>query len=868
MKNSLQRKLFSIVALMLLVASSAFAQRTIRGKVIDAVTQESLPGASVSVKGTTDGTTTEVDGSFTLKTNAENVTLVVNYLGYGQLEFPVSGSNAGTLRLRASENNINEVVVTGNSFAIERETPVAMSTITSEVIVEKASQQEFPELLKSTPGVYATRGSGGGFGDSRINMRGFQSANIAVLINGIPVNDMESGRVFWSNWAGLTDVTKFMQTQRGLGASKVAVPSIGGTINIQTRTTDAKQGGFISQSFGNNNYNKTAFSLSSGLSEKGWAFSIAGSKNTGDGWFEGLAYEAYTYFFNVSKVINEKHTLSLTGFGAPQYHGSRFERRGIQYYKDAPQGIRFNPNWGVLNGENQTISGNFYHKPQVSLNHYWTINETSSLSTAVYGSLGQGGNEFPNNANLFLGTRTAGEYSPVDIDKLVDMNVASTDGNAVAYLQSNRNDHIWTGVLSTYQKSLTENFDLLAGVDLRYYRGIHYNSVRNLLGAEYVLDRYTGGRGDINNPNNIARTGDKIQFDWDGIVNWGGGFLQGEYKVGPLAAFVSLAASNTSYQRLDRFRYASNDPARKSEKVNFFGFQTKGGANYNLTENHNVFANVGYFEKAPFFTTVFPGRDLSRNQNVPNADAENEKILSYELGYGFRTANFTANVNLYRTTWKDRTLSRNLTGQDGNPLFVNLLGVDALHQGLEIDFRYEPIRRVTLTGMLSVGDWTWTNDISEVVVEASQLSSNRPEVIGPFNIAGLKVGDAPQTTAALGLNINVIDDLKIGADYNYYANFSSDFNPTSLPVNRDPYTWKVPNYSLLDLNAVFRFKFAGMNASLIGNVNNVLDTEYISDALANFVAPGENRPAVSNATNSSVYFGAGRTWTTTLRINF
>src|SRR5690606_415578 len=127
-----------------------------------------------------------------------------------------------------------------------------------------------------------------------------------------PVNDMEDGRVFWSNWSGLTDVTSSIQSQRGLGASKVAVPSIGGTINIQTRTTDAKQGGFIYQGLGNDGYYKTTFSYSTGLTDKGWAFSAMGSRNISNGYVNGLAYEAYSYFFNASKVINENHTLSLT----------------------------------------------------------------------------------------------------------------------------------------------------------------------------------------------------------------------------------------------------------------------------------------------------------------------------------------------------------------------------------------------------------------------------------------------------------------------------------------------------------------------------------------------------------------------------
>ena len=842
----------------------AFAQGTVNGKVVDATTKEALPGATVLVKGTTNAVPTSLDGSFSIKVDEPGTTLLINFVGYLQKEIEVTGvsgtKNLGTILIEPNISSINEVLITANSYAIDRQTPVAMSSITSDVIVEKAAQQDFPELLKSTPGVYATKGTGGGYGDSRINLRGFQSANIAVMINGIPVNDMENGRVYWSNWAGLNDVTKSMQVQRGLGASKVAVPSIGGTINIITKTTDATKGGFLSQAIGNNGFSKTAFSLSTGLTENGWAVSLAGSKSVGEGWFEGLGYEAYSYFFNVSKKINNAHTLSLTGFGAPQEHGSRFERANIQYYRDAPQGRRFNPNWGIQNGESRTISGNFYHKPQVSLNHYWNINETSFLSTAVYGSKGSGGNAYPNNASLFLGTRTGDKYSPVDIDALVDMNVASQDGRAVAYLQSNKNNHNWLGALSTFQKSLTENFDLLAGVDLRYYKGIHYNSVRDLLGAEYVIDN-----GNVNNPNNMAKNGDKIGFYNEGIVNWQGGFLQGEYKTGPLSAFVSLAASNTSYQRIDYFRYKNDDPLRESETVSFLGYQTKGGANYNLNDNHNVFANIGYFEKAPFFNAVFIG-----NQNLANADAQNEKILSYELGYGYRSAKLSGNVNLYRTTWKDRSFTRSIPVQGGNPLFANLLGVDALHQGVEVDFRYQPIRQITLSGMVSVGDWTWLNDLEKVSI-FDQQTQTEVATIGPLTMAGLKVGDAPQTTAAIGVDVNVFEELKLGVDYNYYADYNSEFNPINLPGNRETTPWVVPNYSLIDLNAVFKFKVAGLNASLIGNVNNLFDTEYISDALSNYEKRDpsqEDSPQFSNASNSFVYFGTGRTWTTTLRINF
>ncbi|MNK01780.1 Vitamin B12 transporter BtuB [compost metagenome] len=862
----MKKSLLVFTFLLQFLAISVYAQQTIKGKVIDSLTKETLPGAVVTLKGAGMSTSTNSDGSFSIKKQDGANVLVISYIGYNRREvaIPAGKTDLGFITLTSSSSTMDEVMIIANNIAIDRKTPVALSIVNSERIAEKGGQQEFPELLKSVPGVYATKGSGGGFGDSRINMRGFQSANIAVMINGIPVNDMEDSRVFWSNWAGLNDVTSSIQVQRGLGASKVAVPSLGGTVNIQTRTTDVKKGGFIYQGLGSYGFNKTTFSYSTGLTDKGWAFSAMGSRNVGDGYVNGLGYEAYSYFFNVSKIINANHTLSLTGFGAPQYHASRFERFNLAYYKEAPQGNKFNPNYGILDGKEKTISGNYYHKPQVSLNHSWIIDETSSLSTALYGSMGRGGNEFPNNASLFLNTRTGNKYTPVDIDALVDLNTVSPDGKAVAYLQSYRNDHTWGGLMSTYKKKLTEKFDLLAGLDLRQYKGVHYNSVRNLLGAEYVLDVYSGtpttsrGGGNINNPINMAKTGDKIGFYYDGLVGWQGAFVQGEYTSGDLSTFVSLSGSNTSYQRVDHFRYLDSDPLRKSAKVNFFGYQAKGGANYNLDQNHNVFANVGYFEKAPIFEAVFAGY-----QNKRNSDAVTEKILSYELGYGYRSTKFSGNVNLYRTSWRDRSTVNAFYDQQTQQFYTaNLSGVDALHQGVEVDFKYNPVKSLTITGMVSVGDWKWDSNVPKAIITDVNGSPLAGGSIGPLYTKGIKVGDQPQTTLALGASFDVTEDFRIGADYNYFGRYYSSFVPTVI-TSENLKPWQVPSYSLLDVNAVFKFKFAGVKSSMFANVNNLLGTEYISDSNAQF-----DKNNISDANNANVYYGAGRTWTVGLKVNF
>ncbi|WBX68955.1 carboxypeptidase-like regulatory domain-containing protein [Tenacibaculum dicentrarchi] len=232
------------------VAATVLGQIQLTGKVVDEMGQP-LPGAGVIVKATANGTATDFDGNFKLSAKSKSGVVIVSFIGYvnQKIAYTASKSNLGTIKLEPS-NVLNEVVITATSFAVGRKTPVAVSTLKSADIQAKLGTQEFPEILKSTPGVYATK-TGGGYGDSRINLRGFASANVAVMINGVPINDMESGKVYWSNWAGLSDVTAAMQVQRGLGASKVAVPSIGGTINIITKSTDVKKGGSINTSVAN-----------------------------------------------------------------------------------------------------------------------------------------------------------------------------------------------------------------------------------------------------------------------------------------------------------------------------------------------------------------------------------------------------------------------------------------------------------------------------------------------------------------------------------------------------------------------------------------------------------------------------------------
>ncbi len=853
MKNKLLKFLGCFVFAMM--STAAFAQTgSVKGVVLDD-TKEGLTGASVILKGTTKGTITDIYGAFQINgIPAGTQNIVISFIGYSDEEIQINVSqdgvtDMGTITLASNAIGLNEVMVIA-SIGIDRKTPVAMSNIKAETIAAKIGSQEFPEILKSTPGVYATR-AGGGFGDGRINIRGFESENVAVLINGVPVNDMENGRVFWSNWAGLTDATNSMQVQRGLGASKVAVPSIGGTINIISKASDREKGGSVFLGSGNDAYSKLGFSLSSGLNDNGWAFTVSGSKTQGDGYVDGTEFLGYSYFANIAKKINDQHEVTFTAVGAQQRHGQRQSQSLLSDYEESASGIKYNPDWGYKDGQVLHAEDNFYHKPQLSINHYWTISDKTDLSTAAYASFGTGG-----------GGGTAGDFDKeswrkdgvIDFDAIVDQNSSNPTGESLAYLRASRNDHKWYGVLSSLNHKLNDEITLMGGVDLRYYRGDHFSEVTDLLGGEFAVDN-----SNVNNPNAALRVGDKRQYHNVNEVLWEGLFAQMEYAKDKLSGFVTLNASNTSYNREDLFQYLDSDPLQKTEWINFFGFGIKGGANYNLTDNHNVFANVGYFEKAPFANAVFLDFD-----NLINEQAENQKVFSYELGYGYRTSKLSANVNLYRTEWKDRTLSfavpYTLPSGADDFAFANVLGVGALHQGVEFDASYKYSSKLSLTGMLSLGDWTWKDNVEDAGVFFEQELVETTDLF----IAGLKVGDAAQTTAALGIDYQLMENLKIGADFNYYANYYADFNIDNRTSEGDQNNtaYEIPAYALFDINMSYSFDIAGLKSSLFGNIYNVGNVEYFSDARDG------GRTQTTSSSLGAGYYGAGTTWNLALRVKF
>ncbi len=888
---------------------------SVRGKVVDNSTKQPVVGARISLSPQLRALS-DFDGNYFI----QNVpygeyTMSIAMLSFDTMYVQMTIDKAEVIYdvLLGGSQELEEVKVIGN-IAQDRKTPVAVSNLGKKEISEELGSQDLPMILNSKPGVHATQ-QGGGDGDARITIRGFDQRNVGVMIDGIPVNDMENGAVYWSNWFGLDAITQQIQVQRGLGATKLAMPSVGGTMNIITQNTAGKREISVGQEYGAGDFLRTNISYKSGTLKNGWGVLFSGSYKQGNGWVDGLMTQGAFYYLKVQKKWGD-HVTSLSGFGAPQQHGQRSFNQPIAYWdaqraydmgvtsvdsNSINRGRRFNEHHGYvtdsLTGKKTLLNErrNFYHKPQITLKDFWKINNKLSWSNMAYVSIGRGGGErfFNSSSNILFN-----EEGLVDWDQIIynnkykilfgqtyptiDYAYDSTLNKSSQIMSASMNNHFWIGGLSQFDYKWNEKWNLSGGLDYRYYRGEHYTVITDLLGGDYFAND-----SDKNSATAMKVVGDKIargdlpyQNHRDGLVQWYGGFGQAEYSHGRWTAFVNASVVVNRYKGIDYFKkkelhiddsiyyvgysdtvyhegrmYTTDSEEliySQTEWVSKGGFTLKTGANLNLTERSNLFVNVGYLSRTPQFSNV-----IDNNTNTVFEEILNEVIYAFEAGYGYRSKKLSINANAYYTYWQNKPFPFGvLVPNPLDPLeFVraNVNGMDALHMGAELDLSYSLNKDLSLEGMVSIGDWTWQ-------------SSETVDVLGTkftFDARGVHVGDAAQSTYAASIRYSVFKSGYVKVKYTYFDRYFSNFDPFTLTgSNGGRDSWKIPGYGLMSIHAGYRIKFEKSVLHFKGNVFNALNTWYISDARNN------QNGSSFDAQSAGVFIGQGTTFNVSVSFEF
>jgi outer membrane cobalamin receptor len=844
------------LALAALLVVPARAQHLVSGTIVDATSGESLPGANVRIETTGLGAVVQADGSYVIRDVASGTySITASFIGFQPVTQTVRivGDTEVNFTLEVANAALEQIEVFA-SRAQERRTPVAFSNVDTEQIQRQLGSRDVPMVLNVTPSVYATQ-QGGGAGDARINVRGFDQRNIAIMINGIPVNDMENGWVYWSNWDGVGDAASSIQLQRGLSAVNLATPSIGGTLNILTDPAQLNSGVTVKQEAGSGNFLKTSITASTGLINNRFAATAVGVRKTGDGIIDGTWTDAWAYLFAAAYNINSRNRLDFSIVGAPQRHGQNLYKQNLVVYSPelaqelysaeayagayakfvegkVGAGRNYNQNVSSVSPSNvsQQADGqntfdrystnaisereNFYHKPQAGLNWYAQLTDDALLSTVLYYSGGNGG-----------GTGTYGDISwdystptrVVDYDAQFVVNSGTLDrkgnekaaGRSMGILRNSHNVQNTIGAISKLKYDISDAFSVEIGLDWRTAEIEHYRTVRDLLGGSYYVEE-----------DNQVGLNDKIDYDFTNTVDWFGTYAQAEYVSNKVSLYGMAGYSTIKYS------YVNNFTSDAQDTDNFGGYQVKGGALYNVTSNLGAFANVGIVSKAPIFDAVMNDEDGTLYDNPSN-----EQFVSFEAGLNYTAPTFAAKLNVYNTNWSDRTVSQSVVtglGQEGR---IILNGLDQLHQGIEAEIAYKPIEMIRVDLAAGLGNWIYTDDLSAIY--KPNYSSDETVAYNLY-VRDLKVGDQPQSHFSVSIQATPIDGLNLNLVSRTYGSHYAAFEPTSRTGSDDrSQSWQVPGYTVMDFHAGYNLRVGGVNATIFANVFNLLDEVYIQDAVDN-----------------------------------
>ncbi|MDG1252280.1 MAG: TonB-dependent receptor plug domain-containing protein [Schleiferiaceae bacterium] len=784
------------------------------------------------------------------------------------------------------------------SSRTDSKSPFAVTNLPKKDIVNRLASRDLPNVLNTAPSIYSTN-QGGGAGDSRLNVRGFNQRNVAIMINGVPVNDMENGWVYWSNWDGVGDATSNIQIQRGLSGVNLAVPSIGGTINIISDPAARSKGGYIRQELGSWNFLKTSVGFNSGMIGEKLAISGTLVRKTGDGFYQGTWTDAYAYYLGASYQASKKDKIELYAIGAPQRHGQNLYRQNVgryskdyalsldgydpnaadqfselgrnysqnynavdpsyegeQYYNmyGARQGARYNS--GYINERE-----NYFHKPQVNLNWYRTINDNMRLANIFYFSGGSGG-----------GSGTLGSVkSSSDLgfarnwDAEVAENADATDGSpaSTGILRNSINNQWTLGAISKLYHEVNDNLNITYGLDVRTAQVEHAREVRDLLGGEYYVDNSS----DFRMADYQAGLGDKVAYHNTTTINWFGAYIQGDYRADRLSANGVAGVTMASYTLTDHFRDNGNGEEYFAENKNLPGVQIKGGAKYAINDNVNAFANLGWVKATPTFDKAI--NDAS-GKVYEQSFADNETFNSYEAGLNWSAPNgkLALSASYYYTLWLNRTNSFFVNLTDGSEDAVYLTGMDAKHSGLEFEAAWKPIKGLRVDLSASFGDWTMMDDVTGEYTDYATGSPVTTQV--NYYLKGLHIGDAPQNQQAMVVSYTGVKNLNATLTYRNYSKYYADWNVFGRNDAADrAESWEVPNFSVLDLNLNYRLPidFNGVTMDVFAHIFNVMDAVYIQDATDNsaYNAYGDK---THSADDAEVFLGLPRNYNAGVKINF
>ena len=797
------------------------------------------------------------------------IILFVNFNIFSQSEQQVTVSDT-----------INDLSVTNDVVDL-----FSISLSDDELNDDTSASDNISGLLNSSMDVFY-RTAAYEFSSSFFKVRGLDSDNAIVHINGIKMNKLYNGRPQWSNWGGLNDVLRNQELSNGSIPLKYNFGGILGSNNINIRASEYGEGGRITYSSSNRSYsNRLMATYNSGMLEKGWAYSLSIGRRWGnEGYQDASFYDSNSAFLSVQKIFNNKHSLNFAAIYAPNRRGK--VSPNTQEVYDL-KGIKYNEYWGYHDGEKRNSRVKRVVEPILILNHDWNINEKSNLETSIgyqFGEMGNsrldyagGGNPSPayyqDLPSYFLADTDGPDYEgayiaqenfinngQINWNRIYDANLTNNQANlnAAYVLYEDRVDDTQLTINSVFNTEVNENIKLSASANYRNLVSDNFAEIFDMLGGQSYsnIDSFDYLDYNLLSPNSVIYEGDKFKYHYKMNAEEMSLFTMMNFSFNKLEFYLAGDITNTVYQRNGIFENEANagNSSGKGDEISFDGYGVKLGITYKFSGKHILDFNSAYLQKAPSIRNTFTNSRV--NHNVVGSDVNGlindspiteEKIMSFDANYIFRTPIFTGRLTGFYSAVKDANeisfyYADGLQGFQDDSEFVQeiLQGIDKKYFGVEFGVEAQIIPTVKLKGAASIGQYTYDNNPYLYLG-----ADNNTVAVGPSNLENYKIAGGPQRAYSLGFEYRDPDYWFIGVTSNFFTNTYLDVSPLTrtqnfylaqdgLPFNDYDVTIardllrqeKFDDYMVVNMIGGKSWKIDNYFVGFFASINNILDQKY------------------------------------------
>ena len=592
------------IFLFLFVSVLTNAQKvTVSGKIVNK-NQEVLAGATVLVKETNQGISTDLDGNFTFKLNKGTFTLKVSFIGFKTIEKSVflDGDKVLTIVLVEDDNVLDEVLV--SAVRATSSIPVTYSNLSKKELAKRNLGQDIPILLNYLPSVISSSDAGAGVGYTYLNVRGSNSERINVTINGIPYNDPESHGTFWVNLGDFASSTENLQLQRGVGTSTNGSGAFGASLNILTDAVSENAGGEISNSFGSYGTRKHTVKFTTGKINEHLEVSGRFSNIHSDGYVDRAFTNLKSYFLQAS-YKDENTLIKAVSFGGA-------ERTYQSWFGLDPQQLEENRRQNPYTYENEVddYKQNHYQLHwNEQLNSYWSTNLALNYTKG---------------AGFF--EQYKAEENAADFNNLIE------DGSDVIVRRWLDNDFYVLNFNANYKN---EKLNIISGFSYSNYTGDHFGEViwgSDLSSGTSIQDRYYFS--------DAKKTDMSI-------------FSKATYEINEkVAAYLDLQGRFVNYQT--KGLTSDRNPLDVDAQFNFFN--PKAGFIYKIAAQNSVYLS---YARA--------NREANRN-DFENGVSSPEILDDIELGWRYKSDRVQLNTNIYYMNYKNQLVLTGAIDDVGAPI--------------------------------------------------------------------------------------------------------------------------------------------------------------------------------------------------------